>query len=160
MRRAGAKARRVVGVAELVVQYALPGRRSLPHRSSLKRWADATGAHRVTIRFVDAIEARALNRRYRGRDYATNVLTFSYADAGKIGGKISAGDIVLCAAVIAREARAQKKTLRAHYAHLVIHGLLHLQGFDHVRQVDAKRMECLEQEILAGLGYSDPYAPI
>ena len=154
-----------VEASELVIQYALPNRRGLPHRRSLQRWAAATGAHRITVRFVGTIEGRALNKRYRGRDYATNVLTFSYAETGRDkpgarGGRITAGDIVLCAAVVAKEARAQRKTLRAHYAHLVIHGLLHLQGHDHLRPVAAKRMEGLEQEILAGLGYSDPYTPI
>jgi probable rRNA maturation factor len=167
----GAKVRRTASPAELVIQYALADRRGLPHRRSLKQWADATGAYAITVRFVGAIEGRSLNRRFRGRDYATNVLTFFYEERGegksgedqageKSAGKMSAGDIVLCAPIVAKEARAQRKTLRAHYAHLVIHGLLHLRGYDHVRQIDARRMEILEQEILAGLGYSDPYAPV
>ena len=127
------------------------------------------GGFGVTIRFVDAIEARALNQRYRGKDYPTNVLTFSYEDApaGNVrsteraaAGARHAGDIVLCSVVIAKEASAQGKLIRAHYAHLIVHGLLHLQGYDHEREQDANRMESREREILAGLGYSDPYAPV
>ena len=127
------------------------------------------GEFAVTIRFVDAIEARALNQRYRGKSYPTNVLTFSYEDApaGKVRSRAGAtagarhtGDIVLCSAVVAKEARAQGKPLRAHYAHLIVHGFLHLQGYNHERAEEANRMESREREILAGLGYSDPYAPI
>lgn len=127
------------------------------------------GDFALTIRFVDAVEARALNQRYRRKDYPTNVLTFSYVDspagkvrsrAGAARGARHAGDIVLCAPVVAKEARAQRKPLPAHYAHLIVHGLLHLQGYDHERAHDANRMETREREILAGLGYSDPYAPI
>ena len=95
---------------------------------------------------VGSREGRELNRRYRQRDYATNVLSFS------------SGDIVLCHPVVAREARGQKKTLRAHYAHLVVHGMLHLRGYGHDRLRDAKRMEKREIAILARLGYRDPYA--
>jgi probable rRNA maturation factor len=108
---------------------------------------------RVTLRIVDGREGRALNRRYRGRDYATNVLTFVYDDGMSLD-----GDIVLSAPVVAREAREQHKTLRAHYAHLVIHGMLHLQGYDHERDEDAARMEAREIELLRALGYDDPYA--
>ncbi len=157
--------------AHLVIQYATRTRIGLPHRRSIRRWADAAmaGGFAVTIRFVDAIEARALNQRYRGKDYPTNVLTFSYdgAPAGKVrstagaaAGAGHAGDIVLCSMVIAKEARAQRKPLRAHYAHLIVHGLLHLRGYDHERAQDANRMESREREILAGLGYSDPYTPV
>ncbi len=98
-------------------------------------------------------EGRELNRRYRKHDYATNVLTFVYDDAASL-----AGDIVLCAPVVRREARAQGKTLTAHYAHLVIHGMLHLQGYDHERNSDAARMEARETELLVRLGYRDPRA--
>jgi probable rRNA maturation factor len=108
---------------------------------------------RVTLRFVGAREGRVLNRRYRGRDRATNVLTFVYDDGASLE-----GDIVLCAPVVAKEARAQRKTLKAHYAHLVIHGMLHLQGYDHARDDDAARMEAREVALLRGLGYGDPYA--
>ena len=99
------------------------------------------------MRFVDAIEGRALNAEYRGRDYATNVLTFVYDDDAP-----RAGDIVLCAPVVRKEADAQGKSLAAHYAHLVVHGMLHLQGYDHERAADAAAMEARETAILAGLG--------
>ena len=126
----------------------------VPSRTGLRRIAQAALERDadVTIRIVDGREARALNRRYRGRDYATNVLTFVYDDGVSL-----AGDIVLCAPVVAKEARAQHKTLRAHYAHLVIHGMLHLQGYDHERTHDAMRMEAREIALLRDLGYEDPY---
>jgi len=108
----------------------------------------------ITVRVVGAREARTLNRRYRGRDYATNVLAFPYVSSRRA----AQGDIVLCAPVIAREARAQGKTLDAHFAHLTVHGMLHLQGHDHARRRDAARMEALEKRLLAKLGYPDPYA--
>ena len=101
---------------------------------------------------VAAAEARRLNRDFRGKDYATNVLTFVYGDTPL------AGDIVICAPVVAREAREQGKAVAAHWAHLVVHGLLHLQGHDHERDDEARRMERREKRILAGLGFADPYA--
>ena len=104
------------------------------------------------MRFVASAEGRRLNREFRGRDYATNVLTFVY------GASPLAGDVVICSAVVAQEARTQGKPLRAHYAHLVVHGLLHLQGFDHESESDALRMERRERRILSGLGFGDPYA--
>lgn len=160
--------RRAAGSGQLVVQYRARTRAGLPHRRSLERWTHAaiSGAYAVTIRFVDAIDGRSLNRRFRGKDYATNVLTFTYDEGNgprsrsRTGPSMHAGDIVLCVPVIASEARVQKKAPRAHYAHLVVHGLLHLQGFDHERTRDALRMEAHERKILAGLGYSDPYAPV
>ena len=103
----------------------------------------------VTLRVVDAREARRLNGKYRTKTYATNVLSFPYG-----GGS---GDVVLCHAVIAKEARAQGKTLRAHYAHLVVHGVLHLRGHDHLRKGDARRMERREVTILRRLGFDNPY---
>ena len=126
----------------------------MPGRGALRRWAAAALEReaRVTLRFVDGREGRTLNRRHRRRDRATNVLTFVYDDGVSL-----AGDIVLCAPVVAKEARAQRKTLAAHYAHLVIHGMLHLQGFDHENERDARRMERLESRILATLGYAGPY---
>ena len=130
----------------------------LPHPTTLRRWARATLARdaRVTLRFVGAREARALNARYRRRDYPTNVLTFVYDDVEPL-----AGDLVLCVPVVRREAREQGKSFRAHCAHLVIHGMLHLQGFDHERAADARRMEAREARVLARLGYPDPYrAPL
>ena len=126
----------------------------IPSTRKLRHWARHAlrSDARVTVRVVGAREGRTLNHRYRGRDYATNVLTFAYP-----GGPVLAGDIALCAPVIDREARAQGKTLEAHYAHLLVHGLLHLQGHDHRRRRDAERMEALETRILKRLGYADPY---
>jgi probable rRNA maturation factor len=140
---------------ELVVQYAAP-RRRLPARRSIAAWlraALAGRAARLTVRFVGAAEGRRLNRRFRRLDRPTNVLAFAY---GGDGGRL-AGDIVLCAPVAAREARARAKPLRAHYAHLTVHGALHLRGYDHARAPDAVRMEAEEKRILAGLGFPDPY---
>ena len=143
------------GRLELAVQYAAP-RRRLPARSSIASWVRAALAGRparVTVRLVGAAEGRRLNREFRRRDRATNVLSFAYdAHDGRL-----AGDIVLCAPVVAREARDQAKPLRAHYAHLTVHGALHLRGYDHERKRDASRMEAEERRILAGLGFPDPY---
>ena len=138
----------------LSVQYASTAA-DLPTRSQVRRWVRAAldGDALVTVRFVDADEGRSLNAEYRGRDYATNVLTFVY-DAGKT----RVGDVVLCAPVIRREAAAQGKTLAAHYAHLVIHGMLHLQGHDHERAADAAAMEARERTLLARFRLPDPYA--
>ena len=107
----------------------------------------------ITVRIVGAAEGRRLNLRYRGKDHATNVLSFPYA----LSRRLVQGDIVLCAPVIAREARDQKKTLDAHYAHLTVHAVLHLQGYDHARRREARRMERLEKRLLTKLGYPDPY---
>ena len=125
----------------------------IPSDTLLRRWARAALARsaEVTLRFVAAAEGRRLNREFRGKDYATNVLTFVY------GERPLAGDVVICAPVIAAEARAQGKAVAAHHAHMVVHGLLHLQGFDHERAADAARMEGRERAILARLGYPDPY---
>ncbi|MBK9521531.1 MAG: rRNA maturation RNase YbeY [Rhodocyclaceae bacterium] len=138
----------------LNVQYP-GGSDDAPSRSDVRRWVRATCTTPavVTVRFVDEIEAQTLNASYRDKDYATNVLSFPYTSGGLL-----AGDLVLCKAVVAREALAQRKLLNAHYAHLVVHGLLHLQGFDHERSAkDAKIMEAKEIEILASLEISDPY---
>ena len=146
--------RRKAPTLSLSVQYA-SNDADLPVRPRIRRWVraallrDAT----VTVRFVDAIEGRALNAEFRGKDYATNVLTFVYDDEHP-----RAGDIVLCAPVVRREAAAQGKPLADHHAHLVIHGMLHLQGFDHERHADAAAMEARETAILAGFGLPDPYA--
>ena len=121
-------------------------------KALLRKYALAAilpGSH-VTLRVVDAPESRLLNRRFRGRNYATNVLSFSY-DARH-------GDVVLCHPVISKEAKSQSKTLAAHYAHLVVHGMLHLRGHDHARKSDAERMERREIRILRRLGFDDPYA--
>ena len=146
--------------AALAVQYAV-ARTGLPARRSIERWVGAALERpaAITVRFVGRREGRALNRQYRGRDYATNVLTFVYQDANGGRGAL-AGDLVLCAPVVAEEARAQGKSPRAHYAHLVMHGVLHLQGWDHERPRDADAMERRETALLASLGYADPYCAI
>jgi probable rRNA maturation factor len=136
----------------LSVQYAVAGD-DLPARPLLRRWA-AVALERdasVTVRFVDAVEARTLNHTYRGIDAATNVLAFVYDE-------VSGGDIVLCAPVLRREARQQGKALDAHCAHLVVHGMLHLQGYDHHHAADATRMEAREIAILGRFGIANPYA--
>ncbi|HEV2718610.1 MAG TPA: rRNA maturation RNase YbeY [Thermoanaerobaculia bacterium] len=143
----------------LTVQYAAAAD-DLPARSLLRQWvqaalAPATRRASVTLRFVDAAEGRALNRRYRARHHATNVLSFVYD--GKPG--MCGGDIVLCAPVLRSEAAAQGKPLAAHCAHLVVHGMLHLQGADHDDPTEATRMEARETAILAQLGIADPYGP-
>ena len=129
----------------------------IPPDARLRGWARAAVAcsAAVTLRYVAEAEARRLNREFRGRDYATNVLTFVYDDAPR--GTL-AGDVVICAPVVAREARAQGKAVEAHHAHLLVHGLLHLQGYDHERDEDAARMERRERAVLRGLGFGDPYA--
>ena len=126
----------------------------LPARNTLVRWVLAALERdaELTVRFVGAAEARKLNREYRGKDYATNVLTFDYQHA-----PVVVADIVLCVPVVRREAREQRKGYREHLAHLVVHGVLHAQGHDHARARDAKRMEGREVRILAGLGIDDPY---
>jgi probable rRNA maturation factor len=106
----------------------------------------------ITVRIVDEDEGRTLNRSYRAKDYATNVLTFDYDSD-----PVVLADLVLCAPVVEREAAEQGKALEAHYAHLVVHGVLHAQGWDHETAREATRMEAREREILAGLGYPDPY---
>ena len=106
----------------------------------------------ITVRIVDRSEGRALNRDYRGKDYATNVLTFDYQRAPALW-----ADLVLCAPVVAREARAQGKSLEAHYAHLLVHGTLHAQGWDHERAAEARAMEARESELLLAMGFADPY---
>ncbi len=139
----------------LSVQYP-SGREGAPTRPQVRRWVRAACAvpAEVTVRFVDADEGRVLNRDYRGKDYATNVLSFPYAS-----GPTLSGDLVLCLPVLEREAREQGKAPEAHCAHLIVHGMLHLQGHDHeTGRADAERMEALEREILADLGYPDPYA--
>ncbi|HSF48903.1 MAG TPA: rRNA maturation RNase YbeY [Burkholderiales bacterium] len=126
----------------------------MPSSSDLRRWLKAALNRdaEITVRLVAESEARRLNRDYRGKDYPTNVLTFIYENAPAL-----AGDVVLCVPIIAREAREQRKELTAHFAHLVIHGALHLQGYDHEREEDARQMEALESAILVRLGFSDPY---
>ncbi|WP_018146432.1 MULTISPECIES: rRNA maturation RNase YbeY [unclassified Thioalkalivibrio] len=148
---------------EIAVQYAVP-RAGLPgpttlHRAARAAWRGA-GAATVTLRLVDAEEGQSLNHTFRGRDYATNVLSFpAPALPPGLPPEASAylGDIVLCVPVLAREAAEQGKTLAAHYHHMVVHGMLHLQGMDHQTPDEAARMEAIESSILAGLGYPNPY---
>lgn len=144
----------------LSVSYAVP-RTGLPAPASFRRWVEAAlrGARRrrpaeVAIRIVDAAEGRALNRDYRGKDYATNVLTFEY---GVDPQGIARGDIIICAPVLAREAREQRKPFLHHAAHLTVHGVLHALGYDHLNRRDALRMEGLEIQALARMGIADPY---
>lgn len=139
----------------LAVQYASEAE-GIPQRPQFRRWVAAAlqaPAH-ITLRIVDAEEGRMLNRDYRNKDYATNVLTFAYGEEGGV----RAGDIVLCAPVVEKEAREQGKALRAHYAHLTVHGVLHMQGYDHETEPEARAMEALEVEILRRLRFNDPYA--
>ncbi len=146
---------------DVAVSYGLP-RKGLPASTSFRRWVAATVEGRIlradlALRLVDEREGLALNQHYRGKPHATNVLSFP-AELPK-GVKLPIlGDVVLCAPVIAREAREQRKPLTAHYAHLTVHGVLHLLGFDHDDERDAEAMEATEREILAGLGLPDPYA--
>ena len=130
------------------MQYAT-SRSGVPAPGALRLWARAAASSlALTVRVVGRREGRALNRRYRRRDYATNVLSFPYG---------TSGDIVLCHSVIAREAREQGKSVRAHYAHLVVHGALHLRGHAHDDNASAKRMEQTEIRILRRLGFGNPY---
>lgn len=128
--------------------------RSLPPATRFRRWARAALAWdaEITLRVVGGPEGRRLNRDYRRRDYATNVLSFVYGEPPPV-----AGDIVLCAPVVRREARSRGISAEAHYAHLTVHGVLHLQGYVHARRRDAEAMEALESRIVMALGYADPY---
>jgi probable rRNA maturation factor len=146
---------------ELEVQFADPRLESLITEPDLRRWVDLSllGPADLTIRFVDAEEGRALNREYRGKDYATNVLTFAYNEGEELGDEEPVqADIVLCTDVLQREADDQKKTVEEHVAHLVVHGVLHAQGFDHEHDEEAEEMEQLERDIMEALGYPDPYS--
>jgi probable rRNA maturation factor len=137
----------------LAVQYAVEDE-SLPTRTQIRQWVRAAhnGAAEVTVRFVDTREGWDLNHRYRGKNNATNVLTFPYASAPSLQ-----GDLVLCVPVVLREAAEQGKPLIAHFAHLVVHGMLHLQGYDHEADAEANVMEQKEREILSRLGFPDPF---
>jgi probable rRNA maturation factor len=128
--------------------------RVLLTRARVARWIRGAleAPAEITVRIVGDDEGRALNRQYRRQDHATNVLTFDYQRA-----PVVVADLVLCAPIVAREAREQRKPLEAHYAHLLVHGTLHAQGWDHQRARDAQKMEAREIERLARLGYPDPY---
>jgi probable rRNA maturation factor len=137
----------------LTVQYATAAQ-NVPTRAQFRCWfkcalqCDVT----ITLRIVDEVEGRELNKNYRGKDYATNVLTFVYDDA-----QLLSGDLVICAPVVEQEAATQRKDLAAHYAHLTIHAALHLQGYDHVNEADAFEMEALETALMLKLRYPNPY---
>uniref|UniRef100_A0ABX1N1T6 Endoribonuclease YbeY n=1 Tax=Aromatoleum buckelii TaxID=200254 RepID=A0ABX1N1T6_9RHOO len=141
----------------LTVQRAIgaENRARSPASVLVRRWALAAlrGDAELTVRLVGEAEGRRLNRDYRGKDYATNVLTFVYDEGERL-----AGDLVLCVPVVAREAAEQGKPLEAHFAHLIVHGMLHLQGFDHEAPDEAEEMEGIETRVLATLGYPNPYA--
>ena len=146
---------------ELEVQFADPRLESEITEADLRRWVECSllGPAELTIRFVDAEEGKALNREYRGKDYATNVLTFAYNEGEELGDEEPVqADIVLCTDVLQREADEQKKTVEGHVAHLVVHGVLHAQGFDHEHDEEAEEMEQLERDIMEALGYPDPYS--
>jgi len=130
-----------------------PHRAALP-RHSVARWIRHALARdaEITVRIVDEAEGLALNASYRKQKHATNVLTFDYSAE-----PVVCADLVLCAPVVAREALAQGKTLQAHYTHLIVHGTLHAQGWDHIKSAEARAMETREVEILAGLGVRNPY---
>jgi len=153
-RASSAAERRPAPPLRLSLQFADARHRSVLGRADVARWIRAALAlpAEITVRIVDEEEGRALNRQYRGQDHATNVLTFPYASA-----PVLAADLVLCAPVVEREASAQGVPLLAHYAHLVVHGALHAQGFEHENDHDAEAMEAREREILGKLGFADPY---
>ena len=138
----------------LSLQFADASHRAELPRHKVARWIRAALAApgEITVRIVDADEGRTLNRDYRSKDYATNVLTFDYSHA-----PVVVADLILCAPVVEAEARAQGITLQAHYAHLLVHGTLHAQGHDHEQEDEAVEMEAEETRILAVLGYEDPY---
>ena len=138
------------------IQRAVPAV-GVPSAASLRAWAQAARGRKqgeITLRIVDADEGRSLNCDWRGRDYATNVLSFPMQEPDYLG------DIVICAAVVAREAAEQGKSPRAHWAHMVVHGVLHLLGHDHIADDEAEAMEAMERKLLARLGFADPYQPI
>ena len=139
---------------QLSLQFADARHRAQLPRHRVARWVRAAllAPAQITVRIVDAEEGRALNRGYRGKDCATNVLTFDYERAPLV-----LADLVLCAPLLAQEARAQRIPLAAHYAHLLVHGTLHAQGFDHEDDVGAALMQARESEIVVALGFADPY---
>lgn len=129
--------------------------RRLPNRADMRAWmlAACQCSAEINVRFVGPEEGRELNRTYRGKDYATNVLTFDYQHT-----PVALADLVICTQVLVDEAKAQQKSFREHLAHLLVHGVLHAQGWDHETDDEAERMEALETRILTGLGFADPYS--
>lgn len=152
---------------EVEVQFAVADAH-LPPASAFRIWADAAladyaGAAALTVRITDEAESRKLNKAYRGKDKPTNVLSFPFeapegVPADEIGNTI--GDLVICASIVEQEAVDQNKTPAAHWAHMVVHGVLHLRGFDHEEKAEAELMENKEREVLDGLGFGDPYAQV
>lgn len=138
----------------LTMQYATQAN-DLPKRAQFQQWIQAALQSNadITLRFVDEAEGRDLNKKYRNKDYATNILTFSYHAANTQ----CEGDLVICSPLVKKEAIEQGKAIEAHYAHLTIHGTLHLQGYDHEIETDAQIMEAIESDLLLRLGYPDPY---
>jgi len=138
----------------LSLQFVDPRHADLLPRHRVRRWllAALDRPGEITVRLVGRAEGRRLNRDFRGKDYATNVLTFAYRHDAVIQ-----ADLVLCSPVLAEEARAQRIELTAHYAHLLVHGALHAQGHDHERPADARRMQAIETRLLLALGIGDPY---
>ncbi len=151
---------------DVSVTYGLP-RTGIPAAVSFRKWVAAALHGRIreadlAVRIVDVREGRAMNRHFRGKDYATNVLSFPAELPEGLPSDVRfplLGDLVICAPVVAREARDQKKALAAHYAHMTVHGALHLLGWNHEDEREAECMEQLEREILASLGIADPYQP-
>ena len=137
----------------LAVQYASEAQ-DLPTKQQFQKWVNSALRidAEIALRIVDEAESKSLNREYRGKDYATNVLTFCLSEEPHL-----IGDIVLCAPVVMREAQEQNKTPEAHFAHLTVHGVLHLHNYDHETEAQAKLMETLETQIVTKLGYADPY---
>lgn len=144
----------------LSVQYPDTRLQTILTRTRLRRWVQSAlfAPASITIRIVNTEEGRELNREYRGKDYATNVLTFAYSEEQDESDEISA-DIVLCTDILQSEAAEQGKSLLAHAAHLTIHGILHAQGYDHENEQEAEEMEAIEIELLAKLGIANPYQP-
>ena len=138
----------------LSLQFADASHREHLPRHKVARWIRAAleAPAELTVRIVGAEEGQALNRDYRQKDYATNVLTFDYAHE-----PVVVADLIICAPVVDKEARAEKKTLEAHYAHLLVHGTLHAQGYDHEADDEAEAMEARETEVMLALGFKDPY---
>ena len=139
---------------QLSLQFADKTHRDSLPRHRVARWIRAALASpaQITVRIVGAEEGQALNRDYRHKDYATNVLTFDYQHEPEV-----IADLVLCAPVVAQEARSQRLAVEAHYAHLLVHGTLHAQGYEHEDDEDARVMEARESELLLALGFKDPY---
>jgi probable rRNA maturation factor len=145
----------------LSVQYPDARLKEVITRAAIRKWIQAAlfAPAELTIRFVDAAEGRELNKQYRGKDYATNVLTFAYNEGEQLDEDApTQADIILCTDVLEKEAAEQNKSVEEHTAHLIVHGVLHAQGYDHEDEAEADEMEALETELLGTLGYADPYA--